>query len=96
LFEIPKSFPIIDLGKLPKQGSFETDLAYAITRAKIVSGRLMCTVSWHPRPNGVIPEESQFSNADIKKYNPLILCEWYERICKIKRKVVPPIPEITS
>lgn len=76
----------IELGKLPKQGSFETDVAVGITKAKFQSGRLFCTVSWEKRPNGVQPEEASFSNIEIKKYNPLLLCEFYEHICKVKKR----------
>jgi len=46
----------------------------------------MLTIQWEKRPNGVTPEESVFSNTDLKKFNPLILCEFYEKICKVKSK----------
>lgn len=46
----------------------------------------MCNIVWEKRPNGVQPEESTHSNADVKKFNPLILCDFYEKICKVKKK----------
>jgi hypothetical protein len=44
---------LLDFSKLPKYGSFETDIPLAIAKAKIISGRLQCTVTWEKRPNGV-------------------------------------------
>ena len=46
----------------------------------------MCTVTWDKRPNGIQPDDTTYSNADVKKYNPLILCEFYEKICKVKKR----------
>ena len=40
-----------DLSKLPKNGSFETDIPKEIVKAKFVGGRLFCTVLWEKRPN---------------------------------------------
>jgi hypothetical protein len=71
---------------LPRQGTFETDIPHSIVKAKIVSGRLQCTIGWETRPNGVIPEESAYTNSDVKKWNPLLLCEFYEKICKVKKR----------
>ena len=34
----------------------------------------------------MVPEETIYSNSELKKYNPLLLCEFYERICKVKKK----------
>jgi hypothetical protein len=76
---------LLDFTKLPKQGSFETDIPHSIVKAKIVSGRLQCTISWEKRPNGIKPEDSVISNSDVKKWNPLLLCEFYEKICKVKK-----------
>ena len=75
-----------DFNKLPKQGSFETDVPHSISKAKIISGRLQCTIAWAKRPNGVQPEETVCSNTEIKKWNPLLLCEFYEKICKVKKQ----------
>lgn len=46
----------------------------------------MCTVAWEKRPNGVQPDETVIPSADVKKFHPLLLCEFYEKICKVKRK----------
>jgi hypothetical protein len=48
-----KAPQVVDLGKLPKHGSFETDVPLTISKAKIQNGRLMCTVTWDKRPNGL-------------------------------------------
>ena len=39
-----------------------------------------------PRPNGVQPEETIYTNAEIKRHNPLLLCEYYEKICKVVKR----------
>lgn len=67
-----------------------------ITKAKIQSGRLMCTVAWEKRPNGVQPDETVIANTEVKKYHPLLLCEFYEKICKVKKKPDPKEAEVKS
>ena len=46
----------------------------------------MCTVAWEKRPNGVQPDETVIASSEVKKYHPLMLCEFYEKICKVKKK----------
>ncbi|TNV81129.1 hypothetical protein FGO68_gene2564 [Halteria grandinella] len=64
-------------------GNFMSDVASHISTAKYQGGRLLCTVVWQVRPDGTQPMESIFMNTEVKRFNPLILCEFYERICKI-------------
>eukprot|EP00347_Sterkiella_histriomuscorum_P007576 403348390 len=50
-----RSIQNIEIGNLPKNGSFETDLPSMISKARYEKGRLLLTVQWHPRPNGQVP-----------------------------------------
>jgi hypothetical protein len=69
-------------------GNFMTDVPTHISTAKYQGGRLLCTVQWQRRPDGTVPEETIFTNTEVKRFNPMILCEFYERICKVVKKNV--------
>jgi hypothetical protein len=77
-----------------KNGSFECgDKPLQITKACMKSGRLILTVQWHPRPHdldnklpGFTPQETVYTNSELKKYNPLLLCEYYEKLLKVNIK----------
>jgi hypothetical protein len=82
--------PISDLIGDPKsiqnQGSFHTDTPQSISKCRMQTGRLFLTVQWSRRQDGTIPTETVYSNAEIKRENPLLLCEFYERTLKVTRK----------
>ncbi|CDW74805.1 UNKNOWN [Stylonychia lemnae] len=86
----------IDLGNLPKNGTFETDMPLQILKAQYQCGRLFLTVQWQKRPNGVQPEETIYTNSEIKKQNPLLLCEFYEKVCKVKKRTESAIQSADS
>jgi hypothetical protein len=33
-----------------------------------------------------LPDETIYTNTELKKYNPLLLCEYYEKVLKVKKK----------
>jgi hypothetical protein len=70
-----------------KNGSFECgDRPLEITKAHMKTGRLFLTVSWHNRPTGdTKPEDTIYTNTEIKKLCPLLLCEFYEKILKVRK-----------
>ena len=66
-----------------KHGSFATDEAKCVLKAQMQTGRLFLTVQWKPRPDGFIPQNTVFSNSELKRHSPLILCEFYEKMLKV-------------
>ena len=50
----------------------------------------MLTVSWAQRPDGTTPESTVFTNSELKRYSPLLLCEFYERMLKVNFKKQDP------
>jgi hypothetical protein len=44
---------------------------------------MLCTVQWKRRADGTQPEETMYTNTEVKKQCPEILCEFYERIANI-------------
>ena len=86
-----KSPELLDIS----HGSFVTDTALMIVDAKIQTGRLFLTVRWAKRPDGCQPEDTVFTNTEIKRHNPLILCEFYERMLKVNiMSSKPPASEL--
>ena len=69
-----------------RHGAFPLDTASEITDAKLQTGRLFLTVKWLKRPNGVQPANTVFTNSELKRHNPLLLCEFYERMLKVNIK----------
>jgi hypothetical protein len=78
----------------PKNGSFEVgDKPLQISKAHMEAGRLFLTVQWQQRPANkelglpaTTPAETLFSNTELKRYCPLILCEYYEKLLKVNIK----------
>jgi len=57
------------------------------------AGRLFLTVQWQQRPanpelgiQATTPAETIFSNTELKRYCPLLLCEYYEKLLKVNIK----------
>ena len=59
------------------------------------TGRLFLTVAWQPREcalgtpdtgnNSRVPEDTIYTNTELKKFCPVILCEFYESILKVSK-----------
>lgn len=62
----------------PIQGNFETDVPERVIGAKMSQGMIHVTIEWKPRKNGVKPQESVFSNEDVKQRCPKLLVDFYE------------------
>lgn len=39
---------------------------------------LLFTITWKPRSNGIIPKQTEFTNKELKKQNPVLLAQYYE------------------
>ena len=57
-----------------------------ITDAKMQTGRLFLTVKWYKRSDGVQAEDTVFTNSELKRHSPLLLCEFYERMLRVNIK----------
>ena len=70
-----------------KNGSFECgDKPFEIARASMQTGRLFLTVIWHPREGSDRPpDETIYTNTELKRHCPVLLCEFYERIMKVQK-----------
>lgn len=68
-----------------KNGSFEVgDKANEILKATMQTGRLFLTVSWLPREgNEKPPDDTIYTNTELKRLCPVLLCDFYEKILKV-------------
>ena len=66
-----------------KHGSFSVDTASGILKAHMQTGRLFLTVQWKAREDGFTPLNTMFTNSELKRHNPLLLCEFYEKMLKV-------------
>ena len=79
---VPNISPMEDILD-PTHGSFMVDTPQVISDARMQTGRLFLTVKWVKRTNGVQPGDTVFTNSELKRHNPLLLCEFYERMLKV-------------
>lgn len=44
------------------------------------------------------PQETEYTNCELKRHSPLLLCEYYEKLLKVnlKSKEVPECLSVTS
>lgn len=69
-----------------KGNFFKGDKAKSIKSAKVDNDEIICQIEWFPRKNGMIPENSSFTNTIIKEFDPLLLVNYYEKgIVKLKK-----------
>lgn len=93
---MPGSGLVVDESLLDvRHGSFATDVATEISEAKMQTGRLFLTVKWAKRPasgtgTGIQPQETVFTNSELKRHNPLLLCEFYESMLRVNIKQTTP------
>ncbi len=66
-------------------GRFETDKAERITKMRVENGVIYAEVTWKAREDGVVPMNSVFTNTELKQWDPLMLCEYYESVLKVKK-----------
>lgn len=52
---------------MPDKGSFETDKPLKIVSAKLSQGNILVTLEWEIRVNGFKPENTQFTNEQVKE-----------------------------
>jgi len=68
-----------------ESGKFETDKPIRILDAKQHEDKhqeLLCKIDWKKRGDGIKPLASWHTNAEIKDYCPMLLCEYYEERLK--------------
>lgn len=46
----------------------------------------MMTISWLPRPNGIIPQNTTYTNEEMFVYAPRLLVDFYESKLKFTKK----------
>jgi len=72
--------------KKTKEGDYELgDKASKIVNVKKDSenNELLFTIEWKPRENGSIPMQSNYSNKELRKYDPHLLLSFYESKLKL-------------
>lgn len=78
--------PVVDEALDNRHGSFNSDKAGQISDAKMQMGRLFLTVHWLKRKDGATPEPTIYTNSELKRHSPLLLCEFYERMLRVNLK----------
>lgn len=70
--------------KRTKEGNYEYgDVADKIVNVKRDKEQLIFTIEWKPRENHSIPLQSEYTNKDLRKYDPHLLLEFYESKLKL-------------
>jgi hypothetical protein len=67
--------------ELPQEGLIEHDKPVRIKNAKQNKERdkeLICEIEWAQRENGQKPKNSFYTNEELKKQYPMLLCNFYE------------------
>ena len=68
------------------EGSFEQDVPKRVTKMRLDSGRLVCSVEWYQRDDGTFPEPTLMPTTLVKENSPRILCDFYESKLKIRER----------
>ncbi len=76
-----------------EKGNFEKDIPVNVTGVRREGDNLMCTLSWHRRLDGVLPENTEVSTQQMREKCPHILLDFYEsRIKFLPTKDTPKKP----
>ena len=69
-----------------REGSYENgDIPSKIVKVRrdVDSGELVFTIEWNQRENGSIPMQSNYSNRQLRKFDPHLLLSFYESKVKL-------------
>ena len=61
-----------------EEGKLEKDVPEKIVAGKKVDKKIMCTLSWKARDDGIVPANSECCSNDLKDRYPNLLLDFYE------------------
>ncbi len=77
---------ISENNQLSIDGIMDSDIPEEVIGAKMQSGKIMVTVRWKERIDGIRPKDTVILNEIVKERWPRILVDFYESRIKTKSK----------